>query len=636
MSFAPHVIWNNLERVTSDDLTRAGLLASSALMDVLVGLATGPSSGAPSQVAPAVVLRGLLLSTASGMNVSLAVGTILRYSTTSIPTDGSAYRLGVLRSAATLLLTSDPTLPRVARISIAEVSEDADTTNRDIYDEVTQQFTSTPVAKTRRATSTVTITLGTPAANPVAPATPAGGIPLWDVFIPAAAVTIDGTHFMDLRVPFSSGAERARVERTGLNTYAPASGGTTVGVGTGQLKVRGDTFDFAGQQFVTATDDLLLGAAPAANTTYYMYAIGRSETTPVGLSLVGGLAFVLSTVAPDDVYGQPTGSINYAPLQTIVDQASGGPLASTTRAYCVGTMLTDGSGNFRYPSSGPQLGNNPFVALQMCDPATGGFDPVQNFWLRQPLFEWIAVDQVRCTNGLAVIRGIPHQVISETATIPAALVSGEVEAPSTWFYLYARLETTFSVLTAGKRRIVMRLSTQAPNSDNGIPTPESGFVSGDYIYVGSVWNDSGSDFKQFVRVGTRYRWLRPEAINYSGTPTLATSPTRTTITAIVPSTAQVAEIRATLAAYTTSATAGSILSSMAFWHRTGGTGSGDMAFNLSFHTHGSSGDRQNQTAVFDMMLTSGVFEGTQVLTPTGPTAASVANLDQLGYDERAL
>ena len=505
MSFETHVLYNTLERALSTDLTRGGRLAGTALLDTLIGLSGGVGTTAP----PNPTLRGLGLRLGAGLNVILEVGSFLRYDTGSIPTDGSAYRLGVLRAEATLLMTADPALPRVARISIAEVSQDTDSTNRDIFDPATQTFVSTPVPKTRRASSAVTITLGTPATNPLPPATPAGQVVLWDVYIAAAAVGLNASHLMDARVPFSLEAFRARTAREGLIPYVVNAGGTTLGVRPGQLQGRGvvsslDVF----RTLVVAGSDLLMGGALAANTTYYVYAVARGNDSPMGTTVVARLAFILSTLVPT-ADGSPPSAITYPPLQGVLDQASGGPRVSTTAAYAIGTVTTDAGATLVTPAGGLQLGRDPATMIQAIDPATGGLvGGVQNYWMREARFEYVDANTVRLASGIAIIRGVPYPVSTAlSATLPGSLIAGEADAPETWYYVYARLSSTFTINGSGGRRTLsLRLTTEAPDANNGMPTPEAGFASSDYVYVGSFWNDYLDAIQAFDRVGNRTTW----------------------------------------------------------------------------------------------------------------------------------
>lgn len=262
------------------------------------------------------------------------------------------------------------------------------------------------------------------------------------------------------------------------------------------------------RSLTVAGSDLLMGGALAANTTYFVYAVARGNDSPMGTTVVARLAFILSTLVPN-ADGSPPSAILYPPLQGVLDQASGGPRVSTTAAFAIGTVTTGAGATLNSPAGGLQIGRDASTMIQMIDPATGGLvGGVQNYWLRPARFEYVDANTVRVTSGIAIIRGVPYAVDATlSAALPGALISGETDTPETWYYVYARLSSTFTLTGSGGRRsISLRLTTEAPDANNGMPTPETGFASSDYVYVGSFWNNSIDEIQAFDRVGNRTTW----------------------------------------------------------------------------------------------------------------------------------
>lgn len=145
-------------------------------------------------------------------------------------------------------------------------------------------------------------------------------------------------------------------------------------------------------------------------------------------------------------------------------------------------------------------------------------------WLNRPTLFWATVDTVTLGPCALLIKSeLKKLTTSLTVDITADLITsgtGEAAETTQWYYVYLR--------SNGAGAPVARISAWAPNDAGHHPqaAPEPTYVSLDYLYVGSMYNDP--DLRKFKRHG-----LDTEMISYpDGFFTPSSIPTYTARTAL--------------------------------------------------------------------------------------------------------
>jgi hypothetical protein len=265
------------------------------------------------------------------------------------------------------------------------------------------------------------------------------------------------------------------------------------------------------------------------------------------------VATSLGIANPPLVNGQPPGGgITYGPLQYAAAGAIGVAVVSTvtTRALYVGSLVSGVAAAFDREGA-PLINRGGTEFMHPCD-EDGRFSASRG-WTRHGRFYWQSVTQVRLTGGACgVVDGTPFNrgpTYTDTWDITTNLAAGEAEAPSTWYYAYLRKRV--SERTAGapgpfrspERNLVPILSAEAPLTYGGKPTPEVGFMPGEYLYVGSVFNDAASNLVEFAREGNSYIYLNAIFGVVNPAPAdVAVNPARTALTMAVPATSRLARV----------------------------------------------------------------------------------------------
>lgn len=512
MTAADNIIFNTLEQLVSGDLNGIGSLASKAVGDLAYSLNIDPANIFTILRPRDVVRRGLGAAAAAGLSVDIEGGDLYRLNT-SVSFDDSAtvspYQLGRLSNTTNVSVgPADGAQPRVALISAAVSQVNTGTQTRNILSLPSRAVTPTPIPKRAVPRITLNVTMGTPSANPELPATPTDEVALWAVYIPAAATSIDPNHLCDMRVfstDWSTGQLSGR-ER-GYWVYPDPANTANIRIERGQLVNRGHRIIHTIDESIAATELLPSGSGSlTADAEYHLYALSIGTGVPIGVGNTNFAVYVLSTIAPTDIAGagSPSAPLTFRPLFRSDASANNWQLTTQAATY-MGTLHTDSTGALNDVGYGrPQntLGTNSLLVA-----STGGISPAaRNGWVLRPKLSWVDADTVRVSQGTALLAGMPVSFAAGNATMTGNLASGETETPSTFYYLYvrrARANTTRGQITDS----VFVLSSEAPGEGLQKPTPETGFVSSDYCYAGSVLNNPSNDLVNFRVDGNQVTFI---------------------------------------------------------------------------------------------------------------------------------
>ncbi|NJO82043.1 MAG: hypothetical protein HC828_04090 [Blastochloris sp.] len=223
---------------------------------------------------------------------------------------------------------------------------------------------------------------------------------------------------------------------------------------------------------------------------------------------------------------------------------------------------------------------------------------------------------------------------SLTFDITTDLVSGDVEAPSTWYYCYIRLARPSAGLAAprtAQRQVVARISSEAPNGLGYKPTPEAGFGIADYCFVGSFFNNAGSNIEPFFRSNGLVQFQsRNNAALRLHNADVALTPAFTNLAAIAPPTAKMAllSVESIL-----TVTGGQGDTQLFLFHEGGLTiAAYAPTINVGVAAGGAAATRQHWTGPIALDVSNQRFRASRgALTGTGATF--VADIWQLGYYE---
>lgn len=538
MTFPDSVQFNTLEEVLSADLNRQGGLAGKGVQDFAAELESGIDL---SPGARACTSKGLDCSPSSGVAVLITAGVLNKFDPAAPGDDASQYLVGRLDDDTVVALpAADGALPQLSVVYATITQTLSDQTVRNILTLPSRVITPTPIYKSSRPTLTLTAAAGTPSATPALPGVPAGAVALWYVYQPALAVVVTSDQLIDGRFRYvPSPLSRKHGREFGLYVDGSATSLASLEIGSGLAFSNGAKIDHTLNQTFVGSAILPAGSgALAASTEYSVYAItiGQGPTVPMGKDVVSGVAFVLSTIAPDSV-GRPSLAIQYRPLFGLgIDNV----LVSTLDALYIGTATTDASGvNFQIGLDGVPL-NRDGTLKDLVSSQRGGFPGLSPGWLRAPEFSWVDASTVSVGLCSPIIGGVPGLYGGASATIPANLVAGEVEVANTWYYCYIRPAVSAAARSRGTvRHYSLVLSAVPPTAIGNFPAPETGFQLFDYLFVGSFLNNSASDIRSFKRIGSR-TIFRDSDLTYSSL--LLTAPATVQIPVFLPSTSRVATV----------------------------------------------------------------------------------------------
>jgi hypothetical protein len=389
-------IWNAREQLTSADLMRAQVLASRDAQDQEAARSRSFDSDSPNPGGPADLLQfagtpisGIdqapTLTGASGFSVNVGAGSGFLYNTgfAGLTTDDSPYL--VVRWAAGQVTHPNPdgANPRIDIIFATPATASADQQSRTVLvDPTTRSITAQSVYKTSNPTATLSVLAGAPAANPTVPAIAAGALPLFYVYVPAAAGSAGSfaqcrASWRRVSQPWSSASGVAC--GMGLRWDLAADPSTTtsaisIPVGLHRVLIDGELMEFAGgfsssggtSVVVDSGNNPFTAAAPGAwSKPYYIYAVGgRHNPMP---SLSGGVfspvTIVESLVPPNISTRKPVGNMTVNG-QTVTPAGAvyiglGFVSPNTTRR--AGCIMDD---DFTYTGAGTVAGANAVSATR--------------------------------------------------------------------------------------------------------------------------------------------------------------------------------------------------------------------------------------------------------------------------------
>lgn len=557
MTGAPkQLIQNTLEEILSSDLTRIGQLAGKAAMD-MIRHGTAQFGGNPRDC----VFSGLeaTIAGAGTLPVTISTGLAVRYNSLISPltADSSDYELGFLTSSVVVnRAAADAVNPRVDLIYATIANADSDSTNRN--QGVLPARTISPAAlnKTRKGTITITGLDGVAAATPLFPAVPAGAIPLWYVYVPALAGAILDDHLMDARVYWSSLHQQDLSQiLSGLKVY-PGILTTDVTLTLGLGYSTGAKLYSTLSRNLAMADVVNPGEVFTAGRQYDFYAIAKGNGVPIGKTVPDGIGLIATgfgNTNPPDFYGRPSPPLNFAPLALAAANAISGAVlaAAQDRMTYVGTLHTGVAAAWTgvaAQNGSPPLNRQGTVFAHAVDAVDGRF-PAALGWTRLSQLRWESATVVTLRGGAGgIVDGTPFLLADFTTfDITANLAGpsttypgGDVELPSTWYYLYLRkrYSSAFGGTWRGPVRDMVPIISRGRPTLGGLKTdPETGFNEREYIYVGSIYNDAGSAIRRFIRSGELVVWGQYESIHAGA---INASPLKTTIQTNSPLTASIA------------------------------------------------------------------------------------------------
>lgn len=499
-------LYNTLEQILSADMNRTGGLAGKAAMDVALFVAANQLLTTPRDL----VLRGLGAAPGAGLTVDVSPGAIAVFDA-GAGVDNSPYQLGELAATTNVVLgAADPVNPRVDIIYGTPSSTDTDSTIRNILTLPSRVVTPTLVDKTRQPAMTLGVAAGTPAATILDAqlgAVPAGSVPLWYVFVPASAVSLTAAELADARAQFNPASVLdAHMRKFGFLLSRGPTTTSHVRIGSGEAYVNGAhvrhdaTSEFLASDIFEVPAGVLL-----QDTEYPIYIVGRGSGDPVGDTVAQDFIPVIDPGNTPNEDGKPSVAMVYRPWRAIHDEARFTP----ANPLYIGTMLSIAAGfqeSGGYPMS--KGGTRPLFGVRGLGLGVAGFGGgvSPGILTDRPPIEWVDASNVTVGRAIFALNGVPVLVNSQTLNMPGDLISG-ADSANTFYYVYARCRKAAStVVTSLSQEGIYVLSPTAPNADGGLPSPQAGFSSFEYCYVGAVFNNASSDFQQFRRAGDRVYW----------------------------------------------------------------------------------------------------------------------------------
>lgn len=548
MTSPRQTLFSTLEQILSSDMTRVGALAGKAAMDAILYTEAGFALTTPRDV----TLRGLDLNPGAGLSVDLDPGSLARFEV-GAGSDASQYELGTLAATSNqVIAAADAVNPRVDLIHGTPAVNDTDSTVRNVLTLPARTVTPTAIDKTRDPDLTIAVATGTPGASPALPATPAGAVPLWYVFVPALAASLVDDNLIDARVQYQPWSLNGSRKLEGLHTGGL---GTNFQVTTGQAYVNGALLDVTTAIDQSATSLFPAGSgALASNTEYNLYAIARGAPgNIVGKNVINGFIPVLSTITPN-ANGNPSAPLTYRPLFGISTALT----ITTSNALHLGgartgEALTFLDGGAVSLSRDGLIKNATINALSGLDDR-GGFAGIGNgaftppIWFREPKLSFVNVSTVNVSQCNPILMGVLGHFAGDDVGMgtvaPADVTNGRLnsegaEAADTWYFVYLRQKYArpSSTFRGSMRDYVLRISSEAPQADGSKLTPETGFLSSEYIYCGSFYNLTSLDIRRFTKNNNQVIFDIEHTIASSAA--VPVSPTTLTVTAIMPVSASI-------------------------------------------------------------------------------------------------
>lgn len=333
------IIFNNAERAVSDDLNRLQKLQKQAFgdfakfmfgvremnADFSPGYITEYLAGALAPYQISVIVNGLMPYPINGTTDLLITAGYALMEDGSASSDDSIFAVcdsSGVPTIGSLTLTTSPTATRIDIVECRLKETTFETSNRDVYNPVTQLFTPTLVDKVKGGDLEFRIRTGSDGGG--FPGVQTGWLPLAVVSVPSGATNWDACTIWDVRPLLSQAAKPPFIEwhtedQRELNwPSASWDAGMTHLYMTGKVRAKLGPYDMSGDLGNYPTDspwvDLAdmnnwaAGAVPVANMPYYVWGmvpfslpgwrkysgIALSPRRPVG---AGGVLAV-SPIAP--------------------------------------------------------------------------------------------------------------------------------------------------------------------------------------------------------------------------------------------------------------------------------------------------------------------------------------------------
>lgn len=295
-------IFNTREEVVSSDLMRMQALISRDAQNEASGLSrsfdcssgVNPTTAAHMLSAQGTPIYGLeqvpTIGSPSGYQLTVGAGSGYFYSTTGVTADYSSYQVVRWTTQAVTFTNPNGALPRIDIVYAQLGSVATDSAVRNILvDPNARTVAAQAVNKTSNPTATLGVAAGTPASSPVPPALAADRLPLFYVYVPAAAAS--AANFASCRAswrrapyPFSamSGVISGMGLKWDLSADPAAASAGMIAKGFHRIVIDGEVMEFVANLDSTAggvVQDSVnnpFGSAAAAtwNRPYYIYAVG--------------------------------------------------------------------------------------------------------------------------------------------------------------------------------------------------------------------------------------------------------------------------------------------------------------------------------------------------------------------------
>jgi hypothetical protein len=405
------VIENAREEVLSSDLVRMETVSQTQILDQArdearsddaadyatdFGSTKGNRPGPGATLLPTLVASGAFQMTLGQFQILLDDGV----TGSGLNNEVSSYKVFRYGGGTVTFAAPDPTNPRIDVVVMTDGTVDTDLQSRNILlDPIARTVAAQIVPKRKDPQCTIQVITGTPSGTvypgPVAPPPGVGQVTLFEVLIPAAALS--SAEFATSRQVFR------RVENYGSTSHGILQGcwiGYTGGIGfqtplpprgrpVNKVIIDGEIIAFHGGgpvfsgPFPLCVEDTLAdpfgSAAPATqDRPFYYYACGGRHLqqgrtgSPGGSTLTLEPVCVVRSLTPPDAQGRPTGNIQTPRGPTIagalyigVGWTSAGSSSIKACAYS-GDWATAGDGSFMEPTLAPITLVDTDITLTSC------------------------------------------------------------------------------------------------------------------------------------------------------------------------------------------------------------------------------------------------------------------------------
>lgn len=256
-----HLLVATGEKITSADLGKIGTMAEQTAYHLLARLCQN-DSGSPFE---GFFGEDCDVSITAGLVLAIAPGVGFYYDTADVDAFGPCYKPIVVSTAGSVTLGAHNSSPRVDIVCLAPLLDEDQSESRSVKDG-SGTVTAQSVDKRARWSYTALVVAGTPAAVPVAPATPAGYLLCATVVVPA---TSGAVVVHDARPRLALGQDLRTDPSSDYAANFVPSGGLAVTAGTGlQVRVAKGEAIIQGYRYRYARENLTITAAHATLDRY--------------------------------------------------------------------------------------------------------------------------------------------------------------------------------------------------------------------------------------------------------------------------------------------------------------------------------------------------------------------------------